>query len=75
MLAAENIQRQITVAVVVAVKEASFLAAMQRRVGRVQVEHDALRRPRVRFDEQRRQQLIERFLPAGDLLVAVGLRG
>ena len=45
MPAAEHIQRQIAVAVVVAVKEPAFLMAVQRVVGRVEVENDLLGRP------------------------------
>ena len=40
---AKNIQRQIAVAFVVAVEEPAFLPAMQRIVGRVEIEDDARR--------------------------------
>jgi hypothetical protein len=40
MLAAEDIQRQVAIAVVVAVEEASLLVAVQRIVGRIQIQHD-----------------------------------
>lgn len=39
LLAAKHVQRQVTVAVVVAVKEAPFLLAMQRVVRGVKVQH------------------------------------
>ena len=42
VLAAEHVQRQVAVAVVVAVEEAAFLVAVQRIVGRVEVEDDLL---------------------------------
>ena len=40
MPAAEHIQRQIAVAIVITVKEPAFLMAVQRVVGGVEVEHD-----------------------------------
>ncbi len=45
MAAAEDVQRQIAVAVVVAVEEAAFLMAVQRIVGGIEVERDLRRRP------------------------------
>ena len=44
MSATEDVERQIAVTVVVAVKEAAFLMAVQRIVGRVEIEHDLARR-------------------------------
>lgn len=44
MLAAENIQRQIAIAVIVAMKEPRFLMAMQEHVRRVQIQHNLRRR-------------------------------
>ena len=46
LIAGEDVQRQIAVAVVVAVEEALRLMAVERDVGRVQIEHDLLRRVR-----------------------------
>lgn len=40
VLAAEHIQWQIAVAVVIAMKEAAFLLAVQRVVGGVEVQHE-----------------------------------
>ena len=40
MAAAEDIERQIAIAVVVAVEEAAFLMAMQRIVGGIEIEDD-----------------------------------
>ena len=40
MLATEDIQRQITVAVIVAVEESSFLLAMQRQIGGIDIQND-----------------------------------
>jgi hypothetical protein len=50
--AAKHIERQVVVAVVVAVKEPAFLMAVQRVVGGVEVEDDLFGRPSVRFKEQ-----------------------
>ena len=71
LIAAEYIQRQIAVFVVVAVEEASFLFAVQRQVGCIDVENKLRRYLLVRFDEQLRQQFIHTFFPVRDLLVAV----
>src|SRR6185503_8436855 len=43
MPAAEDVERQVAVAIVVAVKEAALLMAMDRVVGRVQVQDDVAR--------------------------------
>ena len=47
--------RQVTVAVVVAVEEPPFLMAVQRIVGRVEVENDLLGHPCVRLEAQWRR--------------------
>ena len=52
MPAAEHIERQVAVAIVVAVKEPAFLMAVQRVVGRVEIENDLLGRPCVRLQEE-----------------------
>jgi hypothetical protein len=52
MPAAEHVERQIAVAVVVTVEEPAFLAAVERIVGGVEVENDLLGRPSVRLEEQ-----------------------
>ena len=49
MAAAENVKRQVAVAVVIAVEEAALLMAMQRVVGGVDVEDDLLRRAAMGF--------------------------
>ena len=43
MLARKDVQRQVAIVAVVAVKETALLIAVQRVVGGVQVQHDALR--------------------------------
>ena len=52
MSAAEHIKRQVAIAVVIAVKEPPLLIAVQRIVGRVEVEHDLTRRFGVRVEKQ-----------------------
>ena len=72
MPAAEHIQRQIAVAVVVAVEEPALLMAVQRIVGRVEVEDDLSGRPIVRLEEQVDEQGLDRRRVVADLLVAGG---
>ena len=72
MPAAEHIQRQIAVAVVVAVEEPALLMAVQRAVGRVEVEDDLSGRPIVRLEEQVDEQGLDRRSVVADLLVAGG---
>ena len=52
MPAAEDVERQIAVAVVVAVKEAAFLMAVHGIIGGIQIQDDPRRRPWVRLQEQ-----------------------
>ena len=56
---------------IVAVEEAPFLFAVQRRVGHVEIKNHFLRNRAVRLDEGVPQQLVDAFEVAGDLLVAV----
>ena len=60
MPAAEDIERQIAVAVVIAMEEASFLLAMQRVVGGIEVQHDLLGRAGVGLQEQIDKQPLDR---------------
>src|SRR5688500_3677298 len=71
MTAAEDVQRQVAVAVEVAGEEASLLRAMQRVVGRVEVEHDLLRRHLVRRQEDLHQELVHGPGVQTDALVAI----
>jgi hypothetical protein len=71
MLAAEDVQRQITVTVVIAVKEAPLLMAMQRQIRYVQIQYDAFGSLAVRLDKDLHQQGIQRFRLTLDLLVTV----
>ena len=52
MATAEHIERQIAVAIVIAVEEPTLLLAVQRIVGRIQVENDLPGRPLMRLEEQ-----------------------
>ena len=59
--AAEHIERQIAVFVVVCVIEAALLHAVQRDVGIVEIEHDLARRPLMRLKEEIDQQRIDLY--------------
>src|SRR6478735_9404264 len=67
---AEHVERQITVAVVIAVEEAALLMPVQRIVGSVEIKDNLLRRPLVSFQEQRQQQCFDRSFVVGDLMIA-----
>ena len=73
--AAEDIQRQVAVAVIVAVEEAPFLVAVERVVRGIEIEDDPLGRPRVRLQEQGDEQLLDRPPVVADPVVAVERRG
>ena len=75
LVAGEDIQRQIAVAVVVAVEEALRLMAVKRDIGGVQIEHDLARRRGVRLNEKIRQQPIQGLGGVSDLVIAGGLAG
>src|SRR5262245_617405 len=71
MLAAEDIQRQIAVAVVIAVEEASFLLAVQRQIGGVYIQNDLFRCVCLGLDKDSDEQLVDSLLPERDLLVSI----
>ena len=56
---AEHVERQIAVAVVIAVEEPPFLLAVQRIIGRIEIKNDLLRRSRVRLQEHIDQQSLD----------------
>jgi hypothetical protein len=58
--AAEDVQRQMAVAVVVAMEEAPFLVAVERIVRGIEIEDDPLGRPRLSLQEQADEQLLDR---------------
>ena len=75
MVAAEDVQRQVAVALVVAVEEAAELVAVDRVVGGVEVEHDPLGRSGVGLEEEGHEEAFDVAGAAGDLLVAAVLVG
>ena len=74
MTAAEDVERQIAVAVVIAVEEPAFLMAVQRIVGGVEIEDDLLRRRRVGFQKKVDEQRLDRRRLVADLVIAGGDR-
>ena len=70
MPAAEDVERQIAVAVVVAVEEAPFLVAMQRVVGGVEIEDDLLRRACVGLDKEVDKHPLDCRRIMADLVIA-----
>jgi hypothetical protein len=70
MPAAKHVQRQIAVAIVVAVKEAALLMPVQRVVGGIEIEDDLFGRRRVSLHEQRDEQLLDRRAVVANLMVA-----
>ena len=69
MISGKDVQRQIAVAVVVAVKEAPLLMPVQRDVGRVQIEHDPPWPCGVRFQKQIDQHTINLLRGVADLVI------
>ena len=67
---AKDIQWQVTIAIVVAVEEAALLVAVQRIVGRIEIEDDALGRRGMRLQEQRHEQALDPARIMADLVVA-----
>ena len=67
---AKNIQRQITIGFVVAMKEAPFLLAMQRIIGGIEVEGDLAGRRAMRLEKQIDEQPFHRRRIVADLVVA-----
>ena len=59
---------------VVAMEEAAFLVAVQRIIGRIQIQHYLHRRPSLAVQEQIHQQRVDHAVIGEDLLVAVTLR-
>ena len=72
--AAEHIERQVTVAVVIAVEEPALLMAVQRIVRGVEVEDDLLRGAAVRVEEQIDEQRLDRGAVVADLVITRRLR-
>ena len=72
MAAAEHVQRQIAVAIVVAVEEAAFLVAVQGVVGGVEIEDDLARRRLVRVEEEVDEQALDGRTVMADLVEREG---
>jgi hypothetical protein len=72
MVAAEDIQRQIAVRVVIAVKEAAELMAMQRVVGGIHIQDHARRRHHVLLQEGLHQKGLQGVQVGHNLFVAAG---
>ena len=68
-----KIQRQVAIALVVAVEEPPLLGTVQRIVRGVQVQPHRLRRPPVRLQEQLHQQPVQRLPVGHDLAVTPAL--
>ncbi len=71
LVAGEDVQRQVAVAVVEAMEEPLRLMAMERDVGRVEIEHNLLGRRCVRLDEQIAQQRVDLLRLVVDLVIAL----
>jgi hypothetical protein len=67
---AKNIQRQVTIGFVVAMKEAPLLLAMQRIIRGIEVERDPARRRPMRLEKQINEQPVHRRRIVADLVVA-----
>ena len=72
MVAAENVQRQIAILVIVAVEEAAELMAVQREIRAVQVEDDALGRDELLLHEGVHEEALHGVEVGDGLLVAAG---
>ena len=71
MVAAEDVERQVAVAVVIAMEEAALLAPVQGVVGGVEVQHQPLRRLRVGLQEKIDQQRLDRLGVVADAAIAM----
>jgi hypothetical protein len=72
MIDREDVQRQMTVVVIVAVEEPPFLPALQRRVGHVQLQHDPRGWLFVGFEKNLHQQSVDGFGGVTDLVRVLG---
>ena len=70
MAAAEHVERQIAVAIVITVEEPPLLLAMQRIIGRIQIKNDLRGRAFVRLQEQVEQKSLDGHRVVADLVVA-----
>jgi hypothetical protein len=70
MPTAEYVERQIAVAIIVAVEETALLMPVQGIIGGIEVEDDALRRSYVRLQKQGHEQLCDSPAVVADLVIA-----
>jgi hypothetical protein len=70
MTAAEHVERQVAIAVVVAVEKAALLMTVQRVIGGVEIEDDLLGRAVMRLKKQVDQQAFDHRPIVADLVVA-----
>ena len=75
LLPGKNVEQQVAIVSVVAVKKTSFLVAVQAVVGGVEIEHDALGLAGLGLDVERGQQTVGRAGVENDLFVAAGRAG
>jgi hypothetical protein len=75
MPAADDVERQIAVAVVITAEKAPLLIAVQRVVGGVEVENDLRRRMLVRIDEQIDKRCFDRLWVVADPVIGGRLVG
>jgi len=72
MPAAEDVERQVAVAIIVTMEEAPLLVPVHRIVSGVEIEHDFTRRRLVRLDEQVDEQALDGCGVMADPMVARG---
>src|SRR5439155_18550845 len=75
MTAAEDVERQVAVAVVVAVEEPAFLVAMQRIVRRIEIENDLRRWAPMRLKEHVNEQRLDRRRIVAHLVIPRRFKG
>jgi hypothetical protein len=73
MPAAEHIERQVAVAIIITAEEPAFLPAVQRNVGIVEVDHDLARRTLMRLQEKFDQQRVNLWPVTVDLVILRGV--
>ena len=75
LIAGEDVERQVAVAVVVAMEEPLRLMAVERDVGCIQIEHDLVGRLGVRLDEQVAEQRVDLLRHVIDLVITLAAAG
>jgi hypothetical protein len=75
LMATENVQRQITLMVVIVMEEARFRLPIQERVHGIQTHKDGSRRFPMGLQKERDQQFVDGRARIGNLVVALGCGG